>query len=185
MTWTVTLVTLESMGIRVIIRFVSSLRTLLFGLGLVLTGVVGCTDTPNTGMVGRKAPDFTITDSDHTVSLHDYRGKIVILNLWASWCPPCVEETPNLIRLQKRVGDKAVILAVSMDDDDQAYHAFLKRHNVDFPTVRDVNKTAVGLFNPTGPPETYVIDRSGTIRRKFIGPQQFDSDDFVQYLNKL
>lgn len=161
----------------------SSLRTLL--LVLIAGLVTGCTDTPSAGLVGKTAPDFTITDSDRTVSLHDYRGKIVILNLWASWCGPCIEETPSLIRLQKRVGDNAVVLAVSMDDDDQAYHRFLKNHNVDFLTVRDVKKEAVNLFTPTGPPETYVIDRSGKIRRKFIGPQQWDSEDFLQYLSKL
>ena len=151
-------------------------------LSLILSG---CTSTPSGGMVGETAPDFTIKDSDHTVSLHDYRGKIVILNLWASWCPPCVEETPSLIRLQKRIGNKAVILAVSMDEDDSAYHRFLKDYGVDFITVRDVNKEAVGLYKPTGPPETYVIDPAGKIRRKFIGPYAWDSDEFVQYLNKL
>ena len=157
----------------------------LIVLAVLALSFAGCTNTPNGGLVGKTAPDFSITDSDHTVSLRDYRGKIVILNLWASWCPPCVEETPSLIRLQKRMGDKAIILAVSMDDDDKAYHRFLKDYGVDFLTVRDVKKEAIGLFSPTGPPETYVIDRAGTIRRKFIGPQRWDGDDFVQYLNKL
>ena len=155
---------------------------ILFLLPLILSG---CTNTSSAGMVGQTAPDFTIRDSDHTVSLHDYRGKIVILNLWASWCPPCVEETPSLIRLQKRMGDKVVILAVSMDDDDGDYHRFLKNYGVDYVTVRDVKKEAVGLYKPTGPPETYVIDSSGKIRRKFIGAYAWDSDDFIQYLNKL
>jgi cytochrome c biogenesis protein CcmG/thiol:disulfide interchange protein DsbE len=154
----------------------------LFLLPLILSG---CTSTPSAGMVGETAPDFTITDSDHTVSLHDYRGKIVILNLWASWCPPCIEETPSLIRLQKRLGTKGVILGVSMDEDDSAYHRFLKHYGPDYITVRDVKKEAVSLYKPTAPPETYVIDASGKIRRKFLGAYAWDSDEFLQYLNKL
>lgn len=157
---------------------------LLFCLLLALS-ISGCTNTPNAGLVGKAAPDFTIQDSDHTVSLHQFRGKIVILNLWGSWCEPCIEETPSLNRLQARMGDKVIVLGVSMDANDLAYHAFLKRYNVNFLTVRDVNKEAVNLYTPTGPPETYVVDRAGIIRRKFIGPQPWDGPDMVSYLNKL
>ncbi|HEU5414006.1 MAG TPA: TlpA disulfide reductase family protein, partial [Candidatus Angelobacter sp.] len=89
----------------------------LFGLALALA-LGGCTDTPGTGLVGKPAPDFTIQDSDHTVSLHQFRGKIVVLNLWGSWCEPCIEETPALNRMQARMGDKIVLLGVSMDSTD-------------------------------------------------------------------
>jgi cytochrome c biogenesis protein CcmG/thiol:disulfide interchange protein DsbE len=145
----------------------------------------GCTDTPGSGLVGKSAPDFTIHDSDRTVSLREFRGKIVVLNLWASWCPPCVEETPSLNRLQSRAGDRVVLVGVSMDLDDAAYHRFLKQYDVKFLTVRDVKHQAINLYNPTGPPETYVIDRSGVIRRKFIGPQQWDGPELLDYFNKL
>lgn len=145
----------------------------------------GCTNTPGAGLVGKAAPDFTIQDSDHTVSLHQFRGKVVLLNLWGSWCGPCIEETPSLNRLQARMGDKVVVLGVSMDTNDLAYHAFLKRYNVNFLTVRDVNKEAVNLYTPTGPPETYVVDTTGIIRRKFIGPQPWDGPEMLDYLNKL
>lgn len=157
----------------------------LFCSLLLALAIVGCTDTPSGGLVGKAAPDFTIQDSDHTVSLHQFRGKIVILNLWGSWCEPCIEETPSLNRLQSRMGDKVVVLGVSMDTNDAAYHAFLKRYNVNFLTVRDVDKEAVNLYKPTGPPETYVVDRAGVIRRKFIGPQPWDAPELLDYLNKL
>jgi cytochrome c biogenesis protein CcmG, thiol:disulfide interchange protein DsbE len=152
---------------------------------VAVAALCGCTDSPPAGLVGNPAPDFTIQDSDHTVSLHDFRGKIVVLNLWGSWCEPCIEETPSLNRLQSRMGDKLVLLGVSMDTSDAPYHAFLKRYNVNFLTVRDVNKQAVNLYSPTGPPETYVIDRAGVIRRKFIGPQPWDGPELLEYFNKL
>ena len=157
-------------------------RLLLF---LALVALCGCTDSPSSGLVGNPAPDFTIKDSDRTVSLHQFRGKIVVLNLWGSWCEPCIEETPSLNHLQSLMADKVVLLGVSMDTSDPPYHDFLKRYNVNFLTVRDVNKQAVNLYTPTGPPETYVIDRSGVIRRKFIGPQPWDGPEMLAYLNKL
>jgi cytochrome c biogenesis protein CcmG, thiol:disulfide interchange protein DsbE len=162
---------------------VAILRRLLILLAVL--AVCGCTDSPGSGLVGRPAPDFTIQDSDHTVSLHQFRGKIVVLNLWGSWCEPCIEETPALNRLQSRMADKVVLLGVSMDTNDAAYHAFLKRYNVNFLTVRDVKQQAINLYTPTGPPETYVIDRSGIIRRKFIGPQPWDGPELLDYFNKL
>ena len=155
-----------------------------FGLALALA-LGGCTDSPGAGLVGKPAPDFTIQDSDHTVSLHQFRGKIVVLNLWGSWCGPCIEETPALNRLQSRMGDKIVLLGVSMDSTDAPYHAFLKRYNVSFLTVRDVNQEAANLYKPTGPPETYVIDRSGVVRRKFIGPQAWDGPELIDYLSRI
>lgn len=152
---------------------------------LAVAALCGCTDSPGSGLVGNPAPDFTIQDSDHTVSLHQFRGKIVVLNLWGSWCEPCIEETPSLNRLQSRMGDKLILLGVSMDTSDAPYHAFLRRYNVNFLTVRDVNKQAVNLYTPTGPPETYVIDRAGVIRRKFIGPQEWDGPELLEYFNRL
>lgn len=124
-------------------------------------------------------------DSERTVALHDYRGKIVILNLWATWCPPCIEEIPDLERLQKRMGDKVTIVAVSYDDTDTAYKQFVREHKLGFLTVHDRERKLKDLYQPTGPPETYVIDRSGKILRKFIGPQQWAGPEIVDYLQKL
>jgi len=160
----------------------------LFSVALIAVAIgafPGCTDNPHAGMTGKAAPDFTLQDSDHTVSLHDYRGKIVLLNLWATWCPPCIEEIPDLNRLQNRMGDKVTILAVSYDDTDSAYKSFLRDHKLDFLTVHDRDHKLKELYSPTGPPESYVIDRSGKILRKFIGPQHWGDDEFVDYLSKL
>ncbi|HET9181507.1 MAG TPA: TlpA disulfide reductase family protein [Candidatus Angelobacter sp.] len=136
-------------------------------------------------MIGFKARDFTVKDADRTVSLHDYRGKIVLLNFWASWCAPCVEEIPSLVQLQKMMGPKVEVVAVSIDEDANAYHKFLREHNVDLLTVRDPQQRTSTMYGTTGWPETFVIDRSGVIRRKFVGPVDWTSPDIVDYLNKL
>lgn len=152
---------------------------------LILIGGLGCNDQPKLRLIGSPAPDFTIQDSDRTVALHDYRGKVVLLNLWATWCHPCIEEIPDLDLLQKRMGDKITILAVSYDDTAGDYKRFVREHPMAFLTVHDRDRKLKDLYQPTGPPETYLIDRSGKILRKFIGPQNWAGPEIVEYLQKL
>ena len=136
-------------------------------------------------MLGSDAPDFTLSDSDRTVSLHDLKGKTIVLNFWTSWCGPCIEEMPSLVQLQKRMGQKLTVFAVSWDVDDHAYHKFLQDHNIDLLTVRDGQQQSKKLYPSTGQPETYIIDASGKIRRKYIGPRNWDDPDMIQYLKTL
>ena len=136
--------------------------------------------------IGSSAPDFTVQDSDHKITLSQFRGQVVVLNFWATWCPPCVEETPSLIKMQNRMKDKGVVvLAVSIDVDDAAYHKFLKDYGVNMVTVRDDAQKAASLYGTHGWPESYVIDRSGVIRRKFIGPVEWNSPEVTEFLNRL
>ena len=135
--------------------------------------------------IGEKAPDFTLTDSERTVSLAQLRGKPVLLNFWATWCPPCIEEMPSLVQLQKQLGDKVTILAVSEDADDAAYKQFVRDHNIDLLTVRDPKNAANTLYGTFKFPETYVIDKDGVIRRKFIGAADWTNPEIIEYLNKL
>ncbi|HZE79355.1 MAG TPA: redoxin domain-containing protein, partial [Candidatus Polarisedimenticolia bacterium] len=81
------------------LRIISVLLTALFA------GCVGCNDQPKLRLIGSQAPDFTVQDTDRKVSLHDYRGKIVVLNFWSAHCAPCIAEMPSLVQLQKRMGD--------------------------------------------------------------------------------
>jgi peroxiredoxin len=140
---------------------------------------------PQPRLIGSPAPDFTVRDSDRTVSLHDLKGKPVLLNFWTSWCGPCIEEMPSLVQLQKRMGNRMTILAVSTDDDENAYHRFLQNHGIDLLTVRDSVKTSARLYGTTGQPETFIIDSSGTIRRKIIGPTDWTSPEIMDYLSRL
>ena len=128
------------------------------------------------------------------MSLGQLRGKIVVLNFWATWCPPCVEEMPSLVEMQKKLQAKGIaVLAVSVDDDADAYHKFLKDHNIDVLTVRDPGqKNDTGVTAPVASkygsfrfPETYIIDRKGVIRRKFIGAVDWNQQELVEYLSRL
>jgi peroxiredoxin len=154
-------------------------------LALVLAGCIGCNDQPKIRMIGSAAPDFTVKDSDRTVRLQDLRGKIVILNFWTTWCGPCAEEMPSLERLHKEMGQNVTVFAVSTDDDNDAYHKFLKQYDIDFLTVNDQQKKSAEIYGTTGQPETFIIDPSGKVRRKFIGPVNWTSPEIVDYLQKL
>ena len=164
-------------------------RPALTSIGLLLAfigSLSACYSGNHPARIGSNAPDFTVQDSDHKVTLSDFRGQVVVLNFWATWCPPCVEETPSLVRMQMLMKNKGVtVLAVSIDADDAAYHKFLKDYSVNMVTVRDESRKASSLYGTFGWPETFVIDRSGVIRRKFIGPVNWTSPEITDYLNKL
>ena len=156
---------------------------LLLGL---LCFLAGCYSGNRPGRIGSAAPDFTVQDSDHKITLSEFRGKVVVLNFWATWCPPCVEETPSLVRMTTRMKDKGVVvLAVSIDEDNAAYHKFLKDYSVNMITVRDEARKASNLYGTFGWPESYIVDRGGVIRRKFIGPVDWNSPEITDYLSKL
>ena len=163
------------------------MRRALPFLAIIFTlTLAGCYSGSMPPRIGTAAPDFTVTDSDRKVSLHDLHGHIVILNFWATWCSPCVEEMPSLLQLQERFRSKGVtVLAVSIDDDQNAYRQFLKDHKIDFMTVRDPAKQSSNLYGTFKYPETYVIDRNGIVRRKFIGAVEWSQPEIVEYLNRL
>ena len=157
----------------------------LLAIGL-LSALIGCYSGGHPARIGSNVPDFTVQDSDHKVTLSQFRGQVVVLNFWATWCPPCIEETPSLVRMQARLKDKGVVVvAVSIDADDAEYHRFLKDYGVNMVTVRDEARKAATLYGTFGWPESYVIDRNGVIRRKFIGAVDWTSPEVTDYLSKL
>jgi peroxiredoxin len=162
---------------------VRRLCIVFFVLILILTGCYSGTRPPR---IGEAAPDFSLQDSTRTVALHDLKGKVVVLNFWATWCPPCVEEMPSLVQMQSRLKDKGVtVLAVSLDVDENAYKKFLKDHNVDLLAVRDPNQKSNTLYGTFKYPETYIIDRDGKVRRKFIGAVDWNQPEIVAYLSRM
>ena len=127
-----------------------------------------------------------VQDSDRKVSLDQFKGQILVLNFWATWCPPCVEELPSLEVMQERMRSRGVVvLGVSIDVDQNAYHHFIKERGVNFLTVRDPEQKVPAMYGTTGWPETYIIDRQGVIRRKFIGAVDWSSPEVIQFLNQL
>jgi cytochrome c biogenesis protein CcmG/thiol:disulfide interchange protein DsbE len=137
-------------------------------------------------IAGKRAEDFTMELSGKPSHLSDFRGKVVVLNFWATWCPPCIEETPALNRLQKYIESRnALVLGVSVDEDPVAYETFLKDHGVVFPTFREPTRKLALDYGTSRFPDTYVIDRHGKILRKFFSSQQWDSPDMLAYFDAV
>jgi cytochrome c biogenesis protein CcmG/thiol:disulfide interchange protein DsbE len=152
---------------------------------LALALALGSCRSSQPARIGSTAPDFTIHDGEQTVTLSQFRGKPVLLNFWATWCPPCVEEIPSLVALQREMGDRLVILTVSMDVDKSAYDAFRKRHMPGLLTVRDPDHKSSTIYGTFAYPESFVIDRNGKIQRKFIGAVRWTSPEMIEYFKGL
>jgi len=137
-------------------------------------------------VAGKTAQDFPTEIAGKPGHLSDLRGKVVVLNFWATWCPPCIEETPSLNKLQKYIESRGgVVLGVSVDEDAAAYEKFLKDYDVIFPTFREpTRKVALDYGTPIFP-DTYIIDRHGKIVRKFFTSQQWDSPDMFAYFDSI
>jgi thiol-disulfide isomerase/thioredoxin len=163
------------------VQFSRSLGLLLL---LPLALLPACNRGVHPQQLNRPAPDFTVSDGSTTVHLANYRGKVVLLNFWATWCGPCIVELPSLLQLHHDMPNVAII-AVSVDEDPDAYSSFIQSRHVDLITVRDPDESAPRLYHSEMWPETYVIDRNGVIRSKFIGPQDWTSPEIRALLNSL
>jgi len=154
---------------------------------IVITWLLsGCYGGSRPSRVGSAAPNFTVQDPERTVTLSQFKGQVVVLNFWATWCPPCIEEMPSLMRMQQRMQSKALtVLAVSVDVDESNYRRFLKDHNVNLLTVRDPDQKTNRLYGTFKFPETYIIDRNGVVRRKFIGAVDWTEPEVIDFLGKL
>ncbi len=139
-----------------------------------------------TPVAGLPAAASLSTKAGGPTHLSDFKGKVVVLNFWATWCPPCVEEAPALNHLQQRIASRGgVIIGISIDDDSAKYEKFLKDFGVPFPTWRDPSAKVMHDYGTIMIPETYIIDRHGRIARKIIGPQRWDSPELTAYFDYL
>ena len=137
--------------------------------------------------VGDRAPAFELSDDQGLgVSLDDYAGKVVLLNFWATWCPPCVQEMPSLNRTYERFRDDGmVVLGVSVDEDAEQYARFLRNRGVTFPTVRDPEREVSTRYGTMKYPESYLISRDGRVLRKYIGPEDWGRPEIANYLRSV
>lgn len=135
--------------------------------------------------VGMIAPDFTLNDlQGNEVKLSDLRGQTVMINFWATWCPPCRDEMPMLEAVYRERADKGlVVLAVSMDDDPDAVARFVKDYGLTFPVVIDTNKRVSFRYRVRPIPTTFLLDRDGAIRDIQVGAM--DRKALLKKLSKV
>ena len=143
-----------------------------------------CNRGAHPAQTDKPAPDFTVSDGTTPFIWPSYRGQVVLVNFWATWCEPCLVELPSLLQLHHDQPN-LVILAVSIDEDPDAYSRFIARRHVDLITVRDPAQSAAKLFHTDMWPETYVIDRNGIIRSKYVGAQDWSSPEIRAFLKSL
>lgn len=154
--------------------------------GLLLIFAIPSYNHGEASVAGSKAKDFSFELNGKQMHLADMRGKVVVLNFYAYWCPPCVEETPSLIALQKEIAPKnATVLGISSDYDEQSYAHFVQTSGIDFPTYFDGPRKISAEYGTYVYPETYIIGRDGRIIRKLIGEQDWTSPEMTAYFNSL
>ena len=165
-------------------------HAVLGGIGLLLIAFVvtlSFTLEEHAAAEGKKAPSFSIrTDSGRTITPTDFGGKLLVLNFWATWCQPCVEEVPSLDALQRRFADKGlVVLGVSVDENPSLYREFLSRYRVSFLTARTGPKGLSADYGTFKFPETYLIDQSGVVIKKVMGKDNWTDERVVSYVQSL
>ena len=160
---------------------------LAIGIALAVAAVV----RPEVNLVepGRRAPGFTARNiaTGEALSIQDYRGKVVLLNIWATWCPPCRVEMPSMERVHRRfAGTDFRVVAVSVDDDDQkVVEDFVKELGLTFEVLHDRAAQIQRQYQTTGVPESFVIDRNGVIMKKVIGPSEWDDPSHQSLIQRL
>ena len=168
---------LEVAGSTPVVRFFVSTRSLIAVLGvLAVVGllVFGLVKKGSSGVqVGDPAPTGALPrlESGGTESLADYKGRWVLVNVWASWCIPCREEAPALEQLQReRGGPRFTVLGVDSRDLSGDGRAFVEKYGLSYPQLRDGNGDAAREYGTTGVPENFLVDPSGKVRVHLLGP---------------
>ena len=124
------------------------------------------------------AREFSLksTDGKATIKLADYRGKVVFLNFWATWCPPCLEEMPAMQRVYERYRDRGlVVVAVSVDADGSGIEPFVKQRGLSFPIGQDPQMALAEQYGVRALPSSFLVDRKGNLAALAIGPREWDT----------
>ncbi len=167
------------------------LTPVLFLLAIVVYGLL---TRPPTSLddpaprVGQPLPDFTLPDlQGNKVQLSALRGKVVFINIWATWCPPCVDEMPTMQRLHDRLHDRGLeILAISIDAlGAQVVKPFMQQYRLTFPALLDPKNRIERLYRTGGVPESFVVDKQGRLVEKIVGPRDWSHPQVIAMFERL
>jgi cytochrome c biogenesis protein CcmG, thiol:disulfide interchange protein DsbE len=137
--------------------------------------------------VGQAAPDFTVPSfPSGQARFHDRRGRVVLVNFWATWCPPCVEESPSLQKFSELMRNQGVeVLGISVDQDPAALQKFIDQFHLTFTIGRDPNQKLAHRYGTFQFPETYIVDRDGRVAEKIIGPIDWQDPRIIAFVRNL
>lgn len=159
---------------------------LIFAYGFLTREPVDSGDTAP--RLGKPLADFTLPDlQGRSVQLAALRGKVVFVNVWATWCQPCVEEMPTIQQLYERLHGKGLeLLAVSLDPlGEQVVAPFMQAHQLGFPTLLDTKSLVQRLYRTTGVPESFIVDKRGILVDKVVGPRDWAHPQIVAQFERL
>jgi len=142
---------------------------------------------PHPVEIGERAPDFTLPALPQgSLSLHDFGRHVVVLNFWATWCPPCVEETPSLEKFAEQMRLQGVaVMGVSVDQDGAALQTFAAEQHLSFPILRDPDQSVANRYGTFQFPETYIVDQDGRVAEKLIGAVDWQDPRLITFVQEL
>jgi peroxiredoxin len=170
------------------VREIVKFGAILLIMGGAAFGFISLLERKGRGLeAGQAVPDFRLPALDGgTGDLGSRRGRVVLLNFWATWCPPCVAEMPSLDRLSKTLGAEGlVVVGLSVDNDEAALREFVARHRLGFTILRDPGAHTAAAYRVTGYPQTFLIARDGTLVKTFLGPAEWDTPEAIAYFRGL
>ena len=138
--------------------------------------------------VGEPLADFNLPDMNgRPVQLTALKGKVVFINVWTTWCPPCIEEMPTIQRLHEQLNPKGlVVLAINMDAlGKQTVEPFLAKRNLTFPILLDPESQTERLYRTAGIPESFIVDKAGRLVEKIVGPRDWAHPEIIALFERL
>ncbi len=144
-------------------------------------------DNQLTGMVKQPpAAQFQLPDLDGNIHrLQDYRGKPIIINFWASWCPPCREELPSMNRAWKKIKGEVAMIAINIGEDEATIKRFMQDYTIDFQVLLDKNVSSMQMWPISGLPTTFVVSPDGNIHYQAVGEREWDNEELLQKVKYL